>query len=43
MVGTMTIITTFITPYLIKIGWKLADYAGSSAGRFPIPFRKDRK
>jgi monovalent cation:H+ antiporter-2, CPA2 family len=43
MVGTMTIITTFITPYLIKIGWKLADYAGSSTGRFPIPFRKDRK
>ena len=43
MVGTMTIITTFITPYLIKIGWKLADHAGSSAGRFPIPFRKDRK
>ena len=43
MVGTMTIITTFITPYLIKIGWKLADYAGSSARRFPIPFRKDRK
>lgn len=43
MVGTMTIITTFITPYLIKIGWKLADYVGSSAGRFPISFRKDRK
>jgi len=43
MVGTMTIITTFITPYLIKIGWKLADYAGSSGGRFPIPFRKDGK
>jgi CPA2 family monovalent cation:H+ antiporter-2 len=43
MVGTMTIITTFITPYLIKIGWKLADYVGSSAGRFPIPFRKDGK
>ncbi|MDW0167883.1 MAG: cation:proton antiporter [Nitrososphaeraceae archaeon] len=43
MVGTMTIITTFITPYLIKIGWKLADYVGSSAGRFPMPFRKDRK
>ncbi|MDW3654662.1 MAG: cation:proton antiporter [Nitrososphaeraceae archaeon] len=43
MVGTMTIITTFITPYLIKIGWKLADHVGSSAGRFPIPFRNDRK
>jgi len=25
MIGTMTIITTFITPYLIKIGWKLVD------------------
>ena len=43
MVGTMTIVTTFITPYLIKIGWKVADHVGSSAGRFPIPFRKDRK
>jgi CPA2 family monovalent cation:H+ antiporter-2 len=43
MVGTMTIITTFITPYLIKIGWKVADHIGSSAGGFPIPFRKDRK
>ena len=43
MVGTMTIITTFITPYLIKIGWKVADHIGSSAGRFPMPFRKDRK
>ena len=43
MVGTMTIITTFITPYLIKIGWKLAPYAGSSGERFPIRFKKDRK
>jgi CPA2 family monovalent cation:H+ antiporter-2 len=25
MVGTMTIITTFITPYMIKVGWKFAD------------------
>jgi CPA2 family monovalent cation:H+ antiporter-2 len=25
MVGTMTIITTFISPYAIKFGWKLAD------------------
>src|SRR5262249_19710945 len=25
MVGTMTIITTFITPYMIKMGWKFAD------------------
>lgn len=43
MVGTMTIITTFITPYLIKIGWKLADYAGNSAEKFPIRFKKDRE
>ena len=43
MVGTMTIITTFITPYLIKIGWKLANYAGSSGERFPLRFKKDRK
>ena len=25
MIGTMTIITTFISPYLIKIGWKFKD------------------
>jgi CPA2 family monovalent cation:H+ antiporter-2 len=34
MVGTMTIITTFITPYLIKIGWKLGDIAGSPGEDF---------
>jgi CPA2 family monovalent cation:H+ antiporter-2 len=26
MVGTMTIITTFISPYIIKYGWRFADY-----------------
>ena len=26
MIGTMTIITTFISPYIIKIGWKIAAY-----------------
>jgi CPA2 family monovalent cation:H+ antiporter-2 len=25
MVGTMTIITTFLSPYVIKLGWKLAN------------------
>jgi hypothetical protein len=25
MVGPMTIITTLITPYMVKIGWKIAD------------------
>jgi CPA2 family monovalent cation:H+ antiporter-2 len=25
MVGAMTIITTFLSPYLIKFGWKLSD------------------
>ena len=25
MVGAMTIITTFISPYAIKIGWKFAE------------------
>jgi CPA2 family monovalent cation:H+ antiporter-2 len=29
MVGSMTIITTFITPYMVKIGWKVADAIGS--------------
>ncbi|HEX5187619.1 MAG TPA: hypothetical protein VFV86_12085, partial [Nitrososphaeraceae archaeon] len=25
MVGTMTIITTFISPYVIKYGWKFTE------------------
>jgi len=25
LVGTMTIITTFLSPYVIKYGWKLTD------------------
>jgi len=25
MIGAMTIITTFISPYMIKLGWKLPD------------------
>jgi monovalent cation:H+ antiporter-2, CPA2 family len=29
MVGSMTIITTFITPYILKMGWKVADTLGS--------------
>jgi CPA2 family monovalent cation:H+ antiporter-2 len=33
MVGTMTIITTFITPYLIKLGWKLVDAKQSTDGK----------
>lgn len=33
MVGTMTIITTFITPYLIKLGWKLVDIKQSTNGK----------
>jgi monovalent cation:H+ antiporter-2, CPA2 family len=32
MVGSMTIITTFITPYMIKIGWKVADALSSRPG-----------
>jgi CPA2 family monovalent cation:H+ antiporter-2 len=31
MVGSMTIITTFITPYMVKMGWKVADALGALA------------
>ncbi|HXG74888.1 MAG TPA: cation:proton antiporter [Candidatus Nitrosotenuis sp.] len=31
MVGVMTIITTFISPYVIKYGWKLTDRISSKA------------
>jgi monovalent cation:H+ antiporter-2, CPA2 family len=34
MVGAMTIITTFITPYMIKIGWKIADTLCSRSSSF---------
>jgi monovalent cation:H+ antiporter-2, CPA2 family len=43
MVGAMTIITTFITPYLIKMGWKLADRAPTEGRRFSIRFRRNKK
>jgi CPA2 family monovalent cation:H+ antiporter-2 len=43
MVGTMTIITTFITPYLIKMGWKFADDGGSALGRFSIRLKRNKK
>jgi CPA2 family monovalent cation:H+ antiporter-2 len=43
MVGAMTIITTFITPYLIKLGWKFADYASTPEGRFSIRLWKRKK
>ena len=43
MIGTMTIITTFITPYLIKMGWKLTDEGDSSQGSFSIRLRRNKK
>ena len=43
MVGTMTIITTFITPYLIKIGWKLVDMKESTDGKFSFGLKGDKK
>lgn len=43
MVGTMTIITTFITPYLIKIGWKLVDMKKSTDGKFSFGLKRDKK
>jgi CPA2 family monovalent cation:H+ antiporter-2 len=37
MVGTMTIITTFLSPYVIKLGWRFADSGAAAAksGREP--------
>ena len=43
MVGAMTIITTFITPYLIKMGWKFADYASNSEKGFSIRLKRNKK
>ena len=43
MVGTMTIITTFITPYLIKLGWKLVDIRQNSDGKFSFGLKRSKK
>jgi CPA2 family monovalent cation:H+ antiporter-2 len=44
MIGTMTIITTFITPYMIKVGWKLADSFSPSNTRWRLfSFRAKKK
>jgi CPA2 family monovalent cation:H+ antiporter-2 len=43
MVGTITIITTFITPYLIKMGWKLVDIRQSSDGKFSFGLKRSKK
>ncbi len=31
MVGAMTIITTFLSPYIIKYGWKVSSKSGQEA------------
>jgi monovalent cation:H+ antiporter-2, CPA2 family len=33
MIGAMTIITTFISPYMIKLGWKVPDKVFSKEGK----------
>ena len=43
MVGTMTIITTFITPYMIKIGWKLVHTRQGSDGKFSFGLKRSKK
>ena len=46
MIGTMTIITTFITPYMIKMGWKLANRFSPSntrGGLFSFRAKKNSK
>ncbi|HKQ22395.1 MAG TPA: cation:proton antiporter [Nitrososphaeraceae archaeon] len=43
MVGTITIITTFITPYLIKLGWKLVDIRQNSDGKFSFGLKRSKK
>jgi CPA2 family monovalent cation:H+ antiporter-2 len=32
MVGTMTIITSFLSPYIVKFGWKLGDRFAQQSG-----------
>jgi len=32
MVGTMTIITSFLSPYIVKFGWKIGDRFAQQSG-----------
>ena len=43
MVGTMTIITTFIIPYLIKMGCKLVENSDNIGRKFSLGFRRNKK
>ena len=43
MVGTMTIITTFIIPYLIKIGCKLVENSDNIGRKFSLGFTRNKK
>jgi hypothetical protein len=44
MIGTMTIITTFITPYMIKWGWKFANnFSTAKGGKFSFRFKRAPK
>jgi monovalent cation:H+ antiporter-2, CPA2 family len=43
MVGTMTIITTFIIPYLIKMGCKLVENSDNIGRKFSLGFRGNKK
>jgi monovalent cation:H+ antiporter-2, CPA2 family len=37
MVGTMTIITSFLSPYIVKLGWKIGDRFGQELGEQKRP------
>lgn len=45
MIGTMTIITTFITPYIIKWGWKFANTISTpkEGNKFSFRFKRPPK
>ena len=43
MVGTMTIITTFIIPYLIKMGCKLVENSDNIVRKFSLGFTRNKK
>ncbi len=43
MVGTMTIITTFIIPYLIKMGCRLVENSDNIGRKFSFGFRRNKK
>ncbi len=43
MVGTMTIITSFMSPYVVKFGWKIGDRFKQEPGEQKVEEEEDEE